>query len=181
MVCVRLKRSLSLSLLMRSHHENASSSSSHFRVIVLVRAFRSRDRFRPSRLHHPSGVMVVVVVVVHRLRLRSVDDHHLLWQHVLRVHRTQLPSVARTQTHEKRERTDQQRRPETRETRNRAEILFLDEEEPRVPRVGGHDGVARGVDDARHVFAPRRRRLFTVVENIFSNWTRNALHFLCRL
>ena len=180
---MRVKRSLSLSLslLMRSHHENASSSS-HFRVIVLVRAFRSRDRFRPSRLHHPSGVMVVVVVVVHRLRLRSVDDHHLLWQHVLRVHRTQLPSVARTQTHEKRERTDQQRRPETRETRNRAEILFLDEEEPRVPRVGGHDGVARGVDDARHVFAPRRRRrLFTVVENIFSNWTRNALHFLCRL
>ena len=176
---MRLKRSLSLSLLMRSHHENASSSS-HFRVIVLVRAFRSRDRFRPSRLHHPSGVMVVVVVV-HRLRLRPVDDHHLLWQHVLRVHRTQLPSVARTQTHEKRKRTGQQRRPETREIRNRAEILFLDEEEPRVPRVGGHDGVARGVDDARHVFAPRRRRLFTVVENIFSNWTRNALHFLCRL
>ena len=174
---MRLKRSLSLSLSTNANaDENASSSSSHFRVIVLVRAFRSRDRFRPSRLHHPSGV---VVVVVHRLRLRPVDDHHLLWQHVLlRVHRTQLPSVARTQTHEKRKRTDQQRRPETRETRNRAEILFLDEEEPRVPRVGGHDGVAH--DDARHVFAPRRR-LFTVVENIFSNWTRNALHFLCRL
>ena len=112
--------------------------------------------------------MVVLVVVVHRLRLRSVDDHHLLWQHVLRVHRTQLPSVARTQTHEKRERTDQQRRPETRETRNRAEILFLDEDEPRVP--GGHDGVPRGVDDARHAT--------TIVENIFSNWKRN-LHFLC--
>ena len=110
---------------------------------MLVRAFRSRDRFRPSRLHHPWWV------VVHRLRLRSVYDHHLLWH--VRIHRSQLPSVARTQTHEKRERTDQEGRPETRETRNRAEILFLDEEEPRGVVVPDDHRVARGVDDGpRH-------------------------------
>ena len=111
---------------------------SHFRVIVLVRAFRSRDRFRLSRLHH------------HRLRSRrSVDDHHLSWH--LRIHRAQLSSVARAKADEERERTDEQRRPEARETRNRAEILFLDEEEPRGVVVPDDHRVARGVDDGpRH-------------------------------
>jgi len=62
-----------------------------------------------------------------------------------------LSSVARAKADEERERTDEQRRPETREARNRAEILFLDEEEPRGVVVPDDHRVARGVDDGpRH-------------------------------
>ena len=69
----------------------------------------------------------------------------------MRIHRSQLSSVARAKADEEREWSYQQRRPETRETRNRAEILFLDEEEPRGVVVPDDHRVARGVDDGpRH-------------------------------